>query len=568
MDVLVYLLDRPGDVVPVDELIREIWAGRVVEESAVHQAISKIRRALGDDSQRPVYLESIPRRGYRVVAPRRAAELDTTTRNAGPLRGNSRNRLWMAAAVSLGLIWAIWALISLPDPSDPCCLPDELPIPIVIPPPKLAGVEQRDAALLTDEILRRLAKIAIFEVSPGSSREQGKPTGYRLLPSMQALADAEVEVSLSLSRARDGRLLWTGSSTWASANHRDSRRNLVEQAARAMKALLDPRDLEYLGATRSTNGDALHAFLMGRVELDNRTPASYERALSYFNAAIRLDPQLAMAYLGKAIAYGFLSAHRPVPANAAQELFAEAKALDPDLPGVLVMEAGLERIKGNYDRSDQLVSRVVERYPDYRDVGFADLLAQCGRVSAGLQMTNAILEDDSEAVWPRYMKARFLWVLARNREALAVTDRILATTPGDEQALLERSRILRSMGRTAESVASLPSGFESLRSAYDRGGLDGLRQAQLEMARAIERGDRVESPEQAWRYYVIAYAALGEAERAVEWLAQGLRLNHYEFLWFRQYPYPGMSEVRQHTAFSELMEQAIGATSRCPAAKQ
>ena len=510
-----------------------------------------------EGSNDPVLLE-IPKGHYQVFF-EQGHEL-----RPGP--GKSRRRLWLAsvAALALATIGSIWTLVSTPDPSG--SLPTELPIPIVIAAPTVTGVELRQAELLADEILRRLAKVAIFNVSPAVRRGSSQPGGFRLEPSMQALDEERIEVSVGLSRHPDGQRLWTGSSIWLTAGDRDGRRNVVEQVARAMKALLDPRDLEYLGDARSMNRDALRAFLMGRVEVSNRTPAAYERALAHFNAALRLDSHFAMAYLGKAVAYGLLSTHRPVPENAAAELFAKAKALAPELPSVLVMEAGIERMKGNFERSDQLVSQVVERFPNYREVGFADLLAQCGRVEAALRMTNAILDDDSDAIWALYLKAKFLWVLRRNEEALAVTDQILSISPGDGLALLERSRILRSMGRSAESVASLPAGFESLSNEYDEGGLDGLRVAQLGVAQAIERGDRIESPEQAWRYYVVAYAALGESEQAVEWLAEGHRLNRHEFLWFRQYPYPGMSEVRRHPAFAELMERTIGSTSRCPAA--
>ena len=68
MEVLAYLLERAGETVSSGELQKHVWADRVVEESAVHQRISKIRRILGDDAHNPRYIENIPRRGYRTVA--------------------------------------------------------------------------------------------------------------------------------------------------------------------------------------------------------------------------------------------------------------------------------------------------------------------------------------------------------------------------------------------------------------------------------------------------------------------------------------------------------------------
>ena len=66
--VLQYLLDRPGQIVSADELIDRIWEGQVIEPVGVARNIAQIRRALGDDSQNPTYIETIPKRGYRTMA--------------------------------------------------------------------------------------------------------------------------------------------------------------------------------------------------------------------------------------------------------------------------------------------------------------------------------------------------------------------------------------------------------------------------------------------------------------------------------------------------------------------
>jgi TolB-like protein len=67
--VLRYLLEHPGEIVSIDELLDTVWAGRIVEQNAVHRNINRIRRALGDSSRDPIYLETISKRGYRTLAP-------------------------------------------------------------------------------------------------------------------------------------------------------------------------------------------------------------------------------------------------------------------------------------------------------------------------------------------------------------------------------------------------------------------------------------------------------------------------------------------------------------------
>ncbi len=68
MEVLVFLLSRPGEVVSVQTIREHVWAGRVVEENSVHRRISQLRKMLDDDAHNPRYIASLPRRGYRTLA--------------------------------------------------------------------------------------------------------------------------------------------------------------------------------------------------------------------------------------------------------------------------------------------------------------------------------------------------------------------------------------------------------------------------------------------------------------------------------------------------------------------
>src|SRR5262245_62090852 len=65
--VLACLLARAGQVVPKQDLLDEVWKDANVTETSLTEAISLLRQTLGDDSQRPTYIQTIPRRGYRFV---------------------------------------------------------------------------------------------------------------------------------------------------------------------------------------------------------------------------------------------------------------------------------------------------------------------------------------------------------------------------------------------------------------------------------------------------------------------------------------------------------------------
>jgi DNA-binding winged helix-turn-helix (wHTH) protein len=68
-EVLVFLARRAGQVVSRDELLGAVWPGVVVGDDALTQAIIKLRKALGDDARRPAYIETLAKRGYRLIAP-------------------------------------------------------------------------------------------------------------------------------------------------------------------------------------------------------------------------------------------------------------------------------------------------------------------------------------------------------------------------------------------------------------------------------------------------------------------------------------------------------------------
>jgi DNA-binding winged helix-turn-helix (wHTH) protein len=69
MDLLVFLATTSGRVVSKDEIIDIVWDGRFISEATLTRSIADLRRALGDNQRCPQYIETIPKRGYRLVAP-------------------------------------------------------------------------------------------------------------------------------------------------------------------------------------------------------------------------------------------------------------------------------------------------------------------------------------------------------------------------------------------------------------------------------------------------------------------------------------------------------------------
>jgi len=92
MAVLVHLAVREGKVVSKRELLDSVWGGAVVEEGALARCISELRSVLGDDARAPSYIQTVPTRGYRLIA-----TVQTESKSADRSLGNSR---WMTAGAS------------------------------------------------------------------------------------------------------------------------------------------------------------------------------------------------------------------------------------------------------------------------------------------------------------------------------------------------------------------------------------------------------------------------------------------------------------------------------------
>ena len=124
MDLLVLLASRGGRVVPRDDIMAALWPGLVVGDDSLARTVSKLRQALGDDAKAPRYIETIAKRGYRLLASVQPAIAEAVAIAApAPEPVAPRRGAWIAAALAAvaGLaVVALWLQPrdALPPPSD------------------------------------------------------------------------------------------------------------------------------------------------------------------------------------------------------------------------------------------------------------------------------------------------------------------------------------------------------------------------------------------------------------------------------------------------------------------
>ena len=166
MDVLVYLANRPGQLVTREELEESAWKGTIVSYDALTGAIQKLRKAFKDDSRRPRIIETLSKKGYRLVAP--VAHLDTQQAqqqsrddSAGIFARYGRQIVWLVIFATLLITAGALTWYTTPDqPGYEVAFDAAINSIVVLPFDNLSGVLEQEyfSDGMTDELITALAK--------------------------------------------------------------------------------------------------------------------------------------------------------------------------------------------------------------------------------------------------------------------------------------------------------------------------------------------------------------------------------------------------------------------------
>jgi TolB-like protein/DNA-binding winged helix-turn-helix (wHTH) protein/Flp pilus assembly protein TadD len=360
VQLLTILLQSAGSVVTREELRSQLWpADTFVDfDHSLHNAIGRIREVLGDSAEIPRYIETLPRRGYRFIAPveevqaPRISEANGNKTREGvavapPSARQSKTRTALALTLLIlaatgSAFWLVRAV------SRPTSAAPRLRSIAVLPLENLSGDPSQEyfADGMTEELITDLAKVSALRVISRTSVMRYKGTKKGLPEIARELnVDGIVEGSVMRSGKRvriTAQLLHapTDKHLWAEAYERDlgdvlRLQNEVAQAiVLQVRAQLTPQQQARFRSASSVNPDAYEAYLRGRYYLSNQftTEQPLNMAKSYFEESIRTDPGFALAYSGLADSYVYLAFFRQLSPEAAYKPAKEAlrKALELD----------------------------------------------------------------------------------------------------------------------------------------------------------------------------------------------------------------------------------------------
>ena len=223
--LLMYLANRAGETVSIEELLDQVWSGVVVTQDSVYQAVTSLRRLLGDDARQPAYIATVPRLGYRLVAPVSPwPEVEITPAPsiapatdlapAAPARV-ARRWPWAAGALLASAVIALVLWRAAPPPEKSVAVLPFLDIT------SQAMNEEYFADGMTEELINRLGGLPGFKVpsATDSFHFKGKDlpiaeiarrlrVTYLLDGSLRESGEM-FRVTVRLVRASDGYLVWS-----------------------------------------------------------------------------------------------------------------------------------------------------------------------------------------------------------------------------------------------------------------------------------------------------------------------------------------------------------------------
>ncbi|MGC9952391.1 MAG: winged helix-turn-helix domain-containing protein [Bryobacteraceae bacterium] len=565
LSVLVSLLERPGELVTRDELRQKLWQSDtfVDFDTALNKAITKIRDVLGDSAASPRFVETLPKRGYRFIAPVEKLAPEQTAPGPAPPeaihpeaggsaaaerpRGASGYGGWaklagagLAVLPLLAIIaWLHWSREGAPA---------RIRSIAVLPLDNLSGDSNQEyfADGMTDELITDLAQVHSLRVISRTSVMQFKHT-KKNLPEIAAElnVDAVVEgsvmrsgnsvrVTAQLLDARQDRHLWAASYEREMTDVIGLEGQVAKAIADQVRVKLTPEEDARLAKRRPANPEAYDALLKGRFLWDKRNAGAAEKAVDYFRQAAGKDPGNAEAWAALAGCYASLGSDigSVDPAKVAPEAraaVAKALALDPNLAEA---HGSLAKIELWYDwdwaGSEREYRRAIELNPNDSMIrlGYSHYLLVRKRFDDALEENRRALDL---APLDILCSMHLAWLYCDSHagdKTVEQSKRVLEMDPAFAGAYLYVARGYELQGKWPEAIAA----YEQARDSYLPQYLAGVahawaasgnrRQAEAALAKLKEFSkQRYVSP----LMFAAYYAACGDRDRAFEWLERGYR---------------------------------------------
>jgi DNA-binding winged helix-turn-helix (wHTH) protein/TolB-like protein/tetratricopeptide (TPR) repeat protein len=392
-DVLAYLVANRDRVVGKDELIKTVWPHNIVEDNNLNQAISTVRRALGDSRDTPRFIVTVAGRGYQFIgdvvplaiagadpgdpathqpsvafqqessdaavvsvefpisSPAQASEQATRISRRAALYG-----LAAAAAVAAGtFLWWNGSRQRSRIPKSIAVLPFKPLLPEARNPPMELGVTEllvNRLSRLPGVVVAPLSSVMRFAAADVDPLEAGRKLRVEaVVDGYLYVVDDRVRLTARLLAVDDGASLWANNFTEPVGELLTIQDTLAIQLVNALTIELSNDTRSGVLAQETSDVEAWQLYVNGRYQIERRDASSLRRAIEFFDAALRRDPRFALASAGLSDAHALTAVfgiEPPAKAFAqARQAALRALELDPRLPAAHV---ALGHVLTQYDR--------------------------------------------------------------------------------------------------------------------------------------------------------------------------------------------------------------------------
>jgi TolB-like protein/DNA-binding winged helix-turn-helix (wHTH) protein/Tfp pilus assembly protein PilF len=594
--ILAMLVARPGEVVSREVLRERLWPSDtfVDFDHGLNNAVMRLREVLGDSSDHPRFIETLPRRGYRFIAPvemkgaasehpaqeavasEKTAEVPNVTAKNGT--GNSERPLKVAQglhsrrfslpriAVLAAAVLAGSALISgitvhyVRGVNASKGKANRSSSLVVLPLENLSGDKEQDyfADGMTDDLIANLAKIHSLRVISRSTAMAYKGT-HKPLPQIatELNVDAVVEgtvmrvgnrvrITAELVQVSTDQHLWADTYESPIGDVLALQNRVSSAIVDEIRINLTTEDKERLAQKPSVSPEAYEDYLKGRYYWNKRSGEGFEKAIGYFEEATKRDPQYALAYAGLADCYGIIGAtiygRLPASEAAPKAKSAAIRALEID-PSLAAAETSLATARFNYDwdwtGAAEGFRKAIQLDPSYSTAyqRYSLYLSAMGKFDDSFEQIKKARELEPLSIsintslgWRLYLAREYDRAIAQLRDTLEMD-------PGSEWAHLN-------LGQAYEQKGQFGLAIEELQKALELSHSSPLTISALAHAEALSGNhsganklltqlDALSKKQYVSPYYVaIVYLGLGKNEVAMNWLEKAYtdRSNGLVFL--------------------------------------
>jgi DNA-binding winged helix-turn-helix (wHTH) protein/TolB-like protein/Flp pilus assembly protein TadD len=574
MDLLTYLAAHPGEVVSKERLLDDLWGSRMVSESALTRTVTELRQALGDNAEAPHLLETIPKRGYRLIGSVVPVTPRLEPAVAAPrLRPHRRLGAFVAGGVLLVVVVAlVWLRGNTP----------MTPVRLAVLPFDHIGVEP-DREYLADGLAEdttvslgmidpaRLAVIGRtstlrYKITTKSLKEIGGELGADyLVESAVRTEGTRIRLTSKLIRVTDEALVWSHSYERELTSVLGLQLEVSAAIAEQVRVGISRETRASLERRHSRNADAYDLYLRGRTLWNARKPATTMRALEHYKRAIALDNDYALAWSGiaDAISSGPVNgdADPKVAQRLAREAANEAVRADAGLAEVQTSQGLLNVwLEWNWPLAEQMLRQAIVLNPGYAlaHLALANVLSHTGRHSeAAQEMTRARQADPLDPMMHAissqlaFHAGQYSIAEAHARQALLLESEFWI-------AHMQLGQTLAQMGQTDLALQSLVdaerlSGGNSKplsTRGYVLAKAGRASEARVVLEELMKRGDEGYVPRYA---EALVYAGLGDRESAYDALDAAYAAHdvHLAFLTVD----PKWNDYRSEPRFIRLLER-------------